>query len=190
MAEAAAATTEETAETTETEVTTETTVETDAELKPEGEKALNAFKARARAAEKAQKELADKLDKIEEANKSETDKALDKARKEARAEAEGEFEKERRSDRLQVAVAKHARDLADVDDVVLNLAQGDLDALFDKDGKIDAKAVQAALEALLKDKPHLKATGVGKPQGSADGGEGQPGEGNSFNDQLRRAAGH
>lgn len=186
--EAATATTTEPAkgEETKTETTTETTDE--GKLGPEGEKALSAFKSRARAAEKESKELKERLEQIEESTKSETDKALDKARKEARKEAESEFEKERRADRLQVAVAKHARDLADVDDVVLNLERGDLDGLFGADNKVDADALKGALETLLKEKPHLKATGTGRPQGSADGGEGEGGEGGSFNDMLREQA--
>lgn len=155
---------------------------------PEGEKALEAFKKRAREAERALKEKEERLQRLEDENKSETEKALDKARKEARKEAESEFEKERRSDRLGIAVARHARDLADVDDVILNLQQGDTDDLFDDEGKVKADALKAALfdkGGLLERKPHLKAQGVGKPSGSADGGEGEGGGGKSFNDLLR-----
>lgn len=160
------------------------------ELGPEGVKALEAFKSRARNAEKQAKELEERLAKIEEANKSESEKALDKARKEARKEAETEFEKERRSDRLAVAVAGHARELADVDDVVLNLKQGDTDELFDEEGKVNAKALASALDDLTKRKPHLRAQGVGKPQGEADGGQGEGGGALTLNDQIRQAAGH
>lgn len=158
----------------------------DGTLGPEGEKALDAWKTRAKAAEKKAKEHEDRLDKIAEANKTEGEKAIDKARKEARKEAEAEFDKERRSDRLGIAVAKHARELADVDDVVLNLKQGDTDELFDAEGKVNAESLKSALDALLKNKPHLKAQGVGKPQGSADGGEGEGGGGRTFNDELRK----
>ena len=157
----------------------------DSQLGPEGEKALGVWKERAKKAEKEAKEHAERLQKIEDENKSETDKALDKARKEARKEAETEFEKERRSDRLRVAVAGHARELADVDDVVLNIERGDTDELFDTEGKVNGDALKSQLETLLKAKPHLKAQGVGKPSGSADGGEGEGGGGTSFNDQLR-----
>lgn len=160
----------------------------DKQLGPEGEKALDAFKSRARTAEKQAKELRERLDKLEEQNKSESEKALDKARKEARKEAEAEFEKERRSDRLQVAVARHARELADVDDVVLNIERGDTDELFDGEGKVDEKALKSRLESLLKAKPHLKAAGTGKPQGSANGGEGEGGESASVNDRIRAQA--
>lgn len=159
----------------------------EAQLGPEGEKALSAFKSRARNAEKETKTLRERLEKIEHESKSETEKALDKARKEAKAEAEAGFENERRSDRLAVAVAGHARELADVDDVVLNLKGEDSD-LFGDDGKVDADKLKKALESLLKRKPHLKATDAGKPHGSADGGQGEGGEGRSFNDAIRQAA--
>lgn len=168
-----------------------TTTADEGKLGPEGEKALEAFKTRARSAEKQAKELQERLDKMDEANKSESEKALDQARKEARTEAEKEFEKERRSDRLAVAIAGHARDLADVDDVVLNIerriASGDAE-VFDKEGKVEKDALKKALDGLLKDKPHLKATGAGKPSGDADGGKGEGGEGRSFNDEIRRQA--
>lgn len=154
-------------------------------LGPEGEKALNAFKSRARSAEKENAELRERLEKLEEQNKSESEKALDKARKEARKEAETEFEKERRSDRLRVAVAGHARELADVDDVVLNVERGDTDELFDSEGQIKADSLKERLDSLLKSKPHLRAAGAGRPQGSADGGEGEGGGGQTFNDLIR-----
>jgi hypothetical protein len=167
------------------------TSQTEPQLGPEGEKALEAFKARARKAEKAEKELRERLDKIEEQNKSEGQKALDAARKEARAEAEAEFEKERRADRLAVAVAKRARDLADVDDVVLNLERRGMDGLYDEDGRIADKALDAQIESLLKDKPHLRAAGTGgRPQGTANGGEGESGETSGLNAALRKAAGY
>jgi hypothetical protein len=82
-------------------------------------------------------------------------------------------------------VARYARDLADVDDVVLNLQRGDTDELFDGDGAVDGKSLEKALKGLLEAKPHLRASGVGKPQGSADGGEGAGSEAPSFNDILR-----
>lgn len=176
-------------ETKEPEGKTPEGTQTDKPLGPEGEKALDIWKDRAKKAEKLAAEREERLQKIEDANKSETEKALDKARKEARKEAEAEFEKERRSDRLRVAVAGHARELADVDDVVLNIERGDTDELFDAEGKVNADALKSKLEALLKAKPHLRAQGVGKPQGSADGGEGEGGGGSSFNDQIRAAAG-
>lgn len=169
-----------------TETTTTTVAATEeTKLGPEGEKALAIWKADAKKAKKERDELQQQLDKIADANRTESEKAIEKARKEARKEAETEFDKERRSDRLGIAVAKHARELADVDDVVLNLKQGDTDELFDAEGKVNAETLKTALDALLKAKPHLKASGVGKPSGSADGGEGEGGGGRSWNDEIR-----
>jgi hypothetical protein len=157
-------------------------------LGPEGEKALSAFKKPRPGGGEAQG-ARERLDKIEQANKSESEKAIDKARKEARKEAETEFEKERRSDRLGVAVAKHARELADVDDVVLNLEQGDLDELFDDEGKVNADALKAVLDKRSsKRKPHLKAAGVGKPAGLRQRRRGRRRRRRSFNDVLRGPA--
>ncbi|HET7588605.1 MAG TPA: hypothetical protein VFK14_00245 [Solirubrobacterales bacterium] len=157
----------------------------DKPLGPEGEKALEAFKDRARAAERANKTLQAQLDKLKEASKTDSEKALDEARKQGRSEAEEELAKERRDDRLQVAVAGHARELADVDDVILNLKSGDTEELFDEDGKIISSVLDTKLEDLLKKKPHLKAGGTGKPRGNGNGGEGAGGEGTTFNDLLR-----
>jgi hypothetical protein len=161
---------------------------------PEPQQDTTDWKAESRKHEKRAKEnhsrvqeLEARLSEIENASKSDTEKALEKARKEARAEAEAELQKERRSDRLHVAVARHARDLADVDDVILNLERGDTDALFDKDGKVDNDALKAALKTLLSEKPHLKATGS-KPQGDADAGKGESGGSTSFNDLMRASA--
>lgn len=158
------------------------------ELGPEGQKALEAFKTRARKAEREAKDALDRLAKLEESSKTDTEKALDAARKEARAEAVTEFEKERRSDRLQVAVARRARELADVDDVVLNIERGDLDDLFDDEGKVKTKALDARLDELLKTKPHLKAGPQGRPSGDADAGKGEGGSGSTFNDEIRARA--
>lgn len=139
------------------------------------------------------KTKASKFDEYEEQNRSATEKAIAKAASDAKAEAQREFEQERRGDRLRVAVAKRARDLADVDDVVLNVERGDLDGLFDKDGAVDEAALGTTLDDLLERKPHLKAGPPGTPSGDADGGRGQGGSSLSPEDQhnqdLLRLAG-
>lgn len=147
---------------------------------------------------KEEKEAREALDaelkQIRESNMSETEKAIEKAKAEARAEAQTAFEQERRNDRLSVAVSKHARDLADVDDVLLNitqrLASNDISdkEIFDKDGRVQSKALEEALAQLLKDKPHLKASPHGRPTGDVDAGQGSGGGGTTFNDTLRSRA--
>jgi hypothetical protein len=134
-------------------------------------------------------ELKGKLDQFEQASQTETEKAIGQAKKDARAEAETEFEKERRGDRLQVAVAKHARDLADVDDVIYNLQGEGVDGYFDKDGKVKPDALKSGIDDLLSRKAHLKAGPQGRPTGTADGGEGEAGSGVSMNDLMRAARG-
>lgn len=191
MTEAAATAESTPAETQEAPQEGATPEQETTQLGPEGEKALEAFKARARKAEKAEKELRERLDKFEEQNKSESQKQIDKARKEAREEVLAEVERERRADRLQMAVAKRARELADVDDVVLNLERAGVDDLYDEDGRVIDKALDKQIQVLLSAKPHLKAPGAdGKPQGVVNGGEGEGGGGMGFNDLLRNAAGY
>lgn len=133
-------------------------------------------------------ELKSKLEQHEAASQTETEKAISKAKKDAVAEAQTEFAKERKSDRLQVAVAKHARDLADVDDVILNLEREGIDGYFDKDGTVKADALKSGIDDLLSRKAHLKAGPQGRPTGTADGGEGEAGSGVSMNDLMRQSA--
>jgi hypothetical protein len=81
--------TEETEATEATEETTEEAVETveDKELGPAGEKALEAFKKRARDAEAEKKALEAKVKEFEDRDKSEQEKLAEQA-EQARAEAE------------------------------------------------------------------------------------------------------
>lgn len=111
------------------------------------------------------------LEEIQLEQQSEFEKAVAKAVKEERANNLREYETERRSNRLQIAVANHARELADVDDVVLNLSQGDTNELFNNEGSVDDGAFGKALEDLLERKPHLRGGGQ-VPTGDADAGRG------------------
>ena len=116
------------------------------------------------------KEKASKFEELQAETQTELEKAVNKARKEERAKAVEEYETERRANRLQVAVSNHARELADVDDVVMNLRGSDAQ-LFTDEGQVDDKAFGTALEDLLERKPHLRAGGQ-VPTGSADAGLG------------------
>lgn len=149
---------------------------------------------------KSEKARAEKLQEQldEEKAKSQTDqeKEREKIRKEARDEAKSEVEEERRNDRLEVAVAKRAKEFADVDDVLLNVERairdGDIteDDIFDDKGKVQTKALNKELDELLERKPHLKAGGSKRPAGRANGGEGAAGdESGDMNDLIRRKAG-
>ena len=131
-----------------------------------------------RAAKAAQKRLAElekKLEAVEEANKTEQEKALDKAREEAKAETKAEYEKQLRTERLHAAIARQAAGkFADVDDAIRLLDVGD--DLFTDEGKVDTGALTKELDLLLERKPHLAAT-PGKPMGDGDGGKGEAAKG-------------
>jgi hypothetical protein len=111
-------------------------------------------------------DAAKKLADIEEANKTETEKAIAAARREAEETVRAEVRRERVLDRIEVLAAK---DFADAEDARLRLGSR-ADEFVGKDGQVDADAVRSALEQLLKDKPHLAAKGDGRPRGDADQG--------------------
>jgi nucleotide-binding universal stress UspA family protein len=116
------------------------------------------------------KEKADKFEELQAETQTELEKAVAKARKEERAKAVEEYETERRANRLQVAVSNHARELADVDDVVMNLRGTDA-TIFTDEGQVDDEALGKALTDLLERKPHLRVGGQ-VPTGDADAGRG------------------
>ena len=170
---------------------------------PEPIKPEDDWKAKARkheralkAERKAREEMERKLREREDADKSETEKAIEKAREEARTQALTEAEKERRKDKLEVSVTrlssrgfeigegdeKETVKFADPDDAMLHVERaidkGDLDAdeIFDSEGRVNADALQGALAEILESKPHLRAAENGstpRPKGgAADAGKG------------------
>lgn len=167
------------------------------------EKAAKEMSSRLGRASKERDELLKKVEKLEDADKSDQQKALDKARKEARDEALGEAEKERRADRLEVAVTRIAAKgitigsgddaktvrFEDPEDALIYVERDGTDDLFDDDGKVKTKAVEEALADLLKRKPRLAADGENRPAGDADTRKGGGGEGTEMNQLIRRKAG-
>lgn len=103
MAEEVAEVTEETVETTEESAPEPEAVVEDAPLRPEGEKALEAWKVRARKAESEQKELAQRVKEFEERDLSEQER-LAKAAEDAKREAE---QAAHENLRLKVAIDKN-----------------------------------------------------------------------------------
>jgi hypothetical protein len=157
-----------------------------------------------RLARKAQRDharLKEKFDKLQqqdnartEKEKSEHQKELDKVRDDTKAELTRLHEQERRQDRLESATTLMASrgvkvgegdkersiKFNDPDDALVNLERaikrGDVDGedVFDKEGKVDKKALQAALAQLLEDKPHLgKETKSRKSESAGDGDQGK-----------------
>jgi len=162
--------------------------EGDEPLRPEGLKALEEWKNRAKTAEKDAKEAAAlraELEKLRESQMGESEKAIEKARKEGEQSAMTRLQSERVLDRVEVLAA---RSFADPEDARLRLASrvGDL---INGDGAPDAKAIQAALEDLLKEKPHLAAS-PSRSRGDIDQGA-RGGQSRAFdmNDALLRATG-
>ena len=174
MAEETTATVEE-----NEEVDTNTNNDDEA-LRPEGVKALNEWKKRAKEAEKEAKrakELEAQLAQFEEANKSEQDKLLEKARKEAAEQARNEVMSEVQREKLETQVLKQALGkLNDPDDAIKFL---DLDELQDE----APEAISSAIEELVTSKPYLAASAT-RPTGSADQGVRKTTEGLA---QLTRA---
>jgi hypothetical protein len=177
--------------------------EEEPEEEPKKEEDKTDWKAESRKHEKRAKSERSKSEKLEkelqaerEKNQTDQEKELEKARKEGKAEAESKVQEERRNDRLEVAVAKRAKDVADVDDVLLNIQRAidageiDEDEIFDDKGKVQTKALNTEIDDLLDRKPHLKAGGSRRPSGRANGGEGSGGDDDGdMNDLIRRKAG-
>lgn len=120
------------------------------------------------------KAKAARLDEIEEQSKSEKDKAVDKAAKDAdtAARQDERGKANARIVRAEVKAAAGAK-LADPGDAVRLL---DLDQFkVDDDGEVDAKAVAAAIDDLVKAKPYLAANSGGKggKGGAPDLGQGR-----------------
>lgn len=90
-----------------------------------------------------------------------------------RSEIRAEFGAQLVRAEVRAAAAGRLRDPADA------LALVDLDALAGKNGEIDAQAVSAALDALLKSKPYLAAPSQDQPApmwGDVGGGQRQSAE--------------
>lgn len=138
----------------------------DEALRPEGVKALNEWKKRAKEAEreaKRVKELETQLAQFEEANKTEQEKLIDQARKEAAEAARNEILSEVQRERLETNVIRQATGkLADPEDAVRFLDLNDL-------GDGNAEAISAAVAELLESKPYLQASAM-RPVGDADQG--------------------
>jgi hypothetical protein len=175
---------DEVVEVEQSEVTEDTPVveESDA-LGDAGIKALQDERKARRAAERAAKAAQAEIEKLREATLSETERAIAEAKRLGREEALTEA-----NSRLVFAEAKAAATgrLTDPADIAafIDLAQFDVS----EDGSVDTKAINSAIDDLLKSKPYLAAQRVG---GSVDGGaRGKPQSAQSdMNSLIRRAAG-
>lgn len=159
-------------------------------LESERAKARNMANRERKARERLEKQLKER----ESADQTEHEKALEKAREEARAEALTEAEKDRRADRLEVAVTRAATGgveikvdgkskpvkFLDPEDAQLRIERKlaseeiDADELYGEGGKVDATVLRTELAKIASAHPHLVGETKAKPNGSADGGQGEP----------------
>lgn len=131
---------------------------------------------------KARQKLERDLKKMQEATQSESEKALAAARAEGRTEALSVS-----NARILRAEVKAAAGgvLQDPNDAVRMLDLDDFEV--DEDGEVDAKAIEAAVIRLAKDKPYLA---VGAKPSALPGGGAKPstGQPNNMDDVIRAAA--
>lgn len=160
----------------------------DTPLGEAGEKALSAWKERAKAAE-ARAKQADafeaELAELRKASQTEAERAVEEARTAGRSEAEAEIGARLRSASLELAVLRSAGSrFADPADALQFLSPADL---VGADGEVDARALGAAVDALLEAKPYLAAGSPPPrvPRGPRDS-EPPPVD---MNARIRRAAG-
>lgn len=131
------------------------------DLGDKGKKALDAMKAKWRAAEKRAKTLEDEK---ASAGKPDDEKKLDEARKEAASEAEAKANKRIIRAEVKAAAGGKFKDSADA------LAYLDLEDFdVDENGDVDEEAISEALDDLLKKKPYLAAQSGGARFDSARG---------------------
>lgn len=126
-------------------------------------------------------ELEARLAELENASKSEQEKALEQARKEAADAVKAEVTSTFRQKILKAEIrAQAAGKFHDPDDAIRLLDLEDSD-VFDDEGEVQTDALTAALDALLERKPHLRAGSTPPPVGDPDAGKGN-GAGKSLSD--------
>lgn len=163
----------------------------ESQLGDAGQKALDAWKSRAKTAEAKAKEadqLAAKLAKYEEASKTEHEKALEKARTEASAQTKSEVMKVANERIVKAAVREQAAGkLTNPADAAAFLDLGEF-SVTDA-GDVDEKQIASAIDRLLKERPYL-AGDARRQTGSADqGARGSAATGTDMNALIRQRAG-
>lgn len=150
-----------------------------------GKAAIKAERTARAAAERENKELKKRLDKLEEANLNEVERAIKQARDEAASEAVATANK--RIIQAEVKVAAGGK-LSDPADAIRFL---DLDQFtVDDDGNVDTDAISSAIDELVKGKPYLAADPAAgaRPTPLPGGGARPPAQQHPINEALRAAA--
>lgn len=163
----------------------------DAPLGPAGEKALNEWKARAKAAEadaKKAREYETELTKLREAQMSEQEKAVEAARNEGRTEA-ATLANARlfRAELKAAAKGKLANPdlLADPDVALKLLDLGEYP--ITATGDIDAEAISAAVDSFIEREPYLAASATQRPGPIEQGARADTTAVKSIDDQIAEA---
>lgn len=155
----------------------------DAALGAEGEKALAAFKERAREAERDARNAKAELEKLRIESMGEAEKAVAQARLEGRAEALQTANARLLSAEVKAAAAGKLANPS-LAPRLLDLTQFTLS----DDGDVDTDAINKAIDRLLKSDPYL-AAGATTPGSFDPGPRGGGSAGPDMNSQIRRAAG-
>ena len=135
---------------------------------------------------KARQAAEARLAELEEANKTESEKALDQARRDGESEADKRWRE--RYGRAAVRAAAAGK-FADVEDAVSGIAD---DVPFTDEGDIDDKALVAKLDDLLERKPHWATAAPGTPpvpRGPQGGGNTDPDPSEMSMDEYRKHRG-
>lgn len=146
------------------------------------------WQASSRKQERENKKLRDQLAAAQAQGQTDAEKAIETARKEGETTAtKAANARILRSEVKSLAVGKLA-DPSDALPLLRDRLGDDLDGLVDDKGDVDEKAVKAEIDALIKEKPHLAASGQQIP-GVPLGQHGQAGAPDDMNALLRRTAG-
>lgn len=176
--------------------TDDTPTETREELGESGQKALDAFKDRARQAERESKtasrqlkQAQAELEMLRQAGASDADKAIAAATKEAATKARTEALSEANSRLVKAEVRTAA--VGEGIDPALAVKLLDLDDFdVDDSGEVDTKSITKAVKGLIEEHPYLAGDKDGRPRGNADGGPRRTAvSDDDMNLALRRAAG-
>lgn len=164
--------------------------EGDAPLGPEGEKALQIWKERARAAEREAQRVARleaELAELRKAQMTDQERAVEEAREAARAEVLESVRGDRFLDKLAAISAGKVADAELFADPTVALRLLGFDSIpVTEDGGIDGEAISSALASLIERKPYLAASATHKP-GPIDQGARTSVPPASLDDQIREA---
>lgn len=159
--------------------------QSDQQLGDAGKRALQAERKARQEAEKARADLEKELNTFRDAQKTEHEKALDRATKETEQRVRSEV-LETANKRLVKAhlTAAAAGKLADPSDAATFIDPKQFKV--DDDGEVDSKALNNAIDDLIKSKPHLAANARSSNGDWGGGPRGKSSGGKDMNDLIRQ----